>query len=149
MCSQIAKVLISISKKESLSVPPHVALLLAKLSSGNLRRALLSLEALHVRDPTFKSISPTHSLLTSTSSAPVTLKGNEVDAVPRPDWETYCSGVVSKIMAEQTPERLLVVRGMLYELLVHCIPASMIMTVRFLFIVFFPVFRQCIKDGPC
>jgi replication factor C subunit 3/5 len=123
----MCKVLASVSKKEQLNLPSHVATLLARLSSGNLRRALLSLEALHVRDPTFKSISPTHSLLVSANAVE---KKDELDAVPRPDWETYLASVSHAIMSSQTPEKLLAVRAMLYELLVHCIPAPMILTVR-------------------
>lgn len=38
--------------------------------------------------------------------------------------------MVEKILGEQSPERLLEVRGMLYELLVHCIPAPLIVKVR-------------------
>lgn len=79
-----------------------------------------------MRDPTFKSISTTHSLLVEGGGLE---KKDEVDAVPRPDWESYLATVGSVILAEQSPEKLLAVRGMLYELLVHCIPAPMILTV--------------------
>ena len=119
---QICKVLNHVSKKESLALPPHVASLLAQTSAGNLRRALLSLEALAVQDPGFKTIPPP-----SASGSSAQSKG--LDLVPRPDWEKYASKTVERILSDQSPERLLEVRGMLYELLVHCIPASLIMIV--------------------
>lgn len=117
---QICKVIAHVAKRESLALPSHVAPLLARLSRGNLRRALLSLEALHTQDPSFASV-------------PRDVPDRKLDTlaeVPRPDWETYCSKTAEKILAEQTPERLLEVRGMIYELLVHCIPAQVIISVR-------------------
>lgn len=121
----MCKVLASVSKKESLNLPSHVSTLLARISQGNLRRALLSLEALHVQDPSFKTINATHSLLTGTRQ-----RSDDIDAVPRPDWEKYAGKAAEKIIAVQTPEQLLAVRAMLYELLVHCIPAPLIIAVR-------------------
>jgi replication factor C subunit 3/5 len=92
---------------------------LARSSGGNLRRALLSLEALHTQDQSFKAVE---------ASLPAA-KDRDPDTIPKPDWEKYCSKVVEKILGEQSPERLLEVRGMLYELLVHCIPAPLIVKV--------------------
>lgn len=106
-------------------LPSHVSTLLARISNGNLRRALLSLEALHTQDPSFKTISPSHSLLTGEKQS-----ASDLDSVPRPDWEKYAGKTAEKILGEQSPERLLEVRGMLYELLVHCIPAPLIISVR-------------------
>ncbi|ORY43249.1 P-loop containing nucleoside triphosphate hydrolase protein [Leucosporidium creatinivorum] len=121
--AEICKVLAYAAKKERLSLPEHVATLLARISQGNLRRALLSLEALHTQDPTFKTVSASHSLLTGTKQS-----ASDLDSVPRPDWEKYAGRAAEKILGEQTPERLLEVRGMLYELLVHCIPAPLIIS---------------------
>lgn len=113
---QICKVISYVAGKEKLTVPTHVAEMLARNSNGNLRRALLSLEALHTQDPAFTSISPN------------TKEG--LDTIPRPDWEKYCSQVAEKILSEQSPERLLEVRGSLYELLVHCIPPTLVISVK-------------------
>lgn len=49
------------------------------------------------------------------------------DAVPRPDWEVYVERLASLIAKEHSPEKLLEARGMLYELLVHLIPPSMLL----------------------
>lgn len=111
-----------VSKKATLSLPQPVAQLLATNSAGNLRRAILSLEALSISDPGF-------SLTTTAISAETAVS---IDVIPRPDWEKYVSAVVARIMSEQSPDRLMEVRGMLYELLVHCIGPSLVLSVSFL-----------------
>ena len=118
---EMITVLTHVAKKEGLTVPSHIYSMLARTSAGNLRRALLSFEALHTQDPSFSSI-------------PSGMKEG-LDTIPRPDWEKYCGKVAEKALGEQTPERLLEVRGMLYELLVHCIPPTVIVAVRFCLIV--------------
>lgn len=122
---QIDAVLQQTATKEGFSVPPHVSLLLARISSGNLRRALLSFEALYTQDPDWKTIKPDHSLLKTGKQ-----DQRDIDTVPRPDWEKYAAKAAERILGEQTPERLLEVRGMFYELLVHCIPATLVLSVR-------------------
>lgn len=120
---QICKVVAYVAKKERLAVPLHVQQLIAHMSNGNLRRALLSFEALHVQDTTFSKISKED--VESEAN-----KRTKPDLIPRPDWEKYCSRVAERIMSEQSPDRLYEVRGMLYELLVHCIPANVVISVR-------------------
>jgi replication factor C subunit 3/5 len=77
-----------------------------------------------VQDPTFSKINK------EVIEGDNLLKLDNVDVIPRPDWEKYCSQVALRILSEQSPDRLLEVRGMLYELLVHCIPANTILSVR-------------------
>jgi len=124
-CPQIDQVLQQTALKEGFAVPQHVSLLLARISSGNLRRALLSFEALYTQDPQWKTIKPDHSLLKTGKQ-----DQRDIDTVPRPDWEKYAAKAAERILGEQTPERLLEVRGMFYELLVHCIPATLVLSVR-------------------
>ena len=50
--------------------------------------------------------------------------------IPKPDWESYCHKVADLIMSEQTPAKVLEVRGKFYELLSHCIPPTIILKVR-------------------
>lgn len=120
---QICKVLSYVAKKERLTPPEHVTKLLARLSGGNLRRALLSFEALVVQDNQFSRIK-------KEAAEPENInKAENLDIVPRPDWEKYCSKVAERIMGEQSPDRLYEVRGMLYELLVHCIPPNVVLSV--------------------
>lgn len=47
-------------------------------------------------------------------------------SIAKPDWETFAINTADLITTEQTPARLLEVRGKLYELLVHAIPARLI-----------------------
>lgn len=89
-----------------------------------MRRALLSFEAYHVQDPQFSKISKD-----AVESDSGMAKLETSDIVPRPDWEKYCSQVAEKVMSEQSPDRLYQVRQMLYELLVHCIPANVVISV--------------------
>ena len=42
------------------------------------------------------------------------------------DWEVFLKATAQYIVAEQTPKQLQEVRGRLYELLTHCIPADVI-----------------------
>ena len=42
------------------------------------------------------------------------------------DWELYIAQIAAEILAEQSPKRLLQVRGRIYELLVNCIPPTLI-----------------------
>ncbi|GAA5882081.1 hypothetical protein JCM3774_001502 [Rhodotorula dairenensis] len=119
---QIDGVVKKVAAAEDISIPDHVSLLLSRISLGNLRRAILSLEALYAQDPAFKTIKPDHSLLATGRQ-----DARDIDAVPRPDWEKYAAKTAEKILSEQKPETLLEVRGMFYELLVHCIPAQLIL----------------------
>lgn len=47
--------------------------------------------------------------------------------IAKPDWEAYCGKVADLIISEQTPKRLLEVRGKIYELLSHCIPPTIVL----------------------
>jgi replication factor C subunit 3/5 len=48
--------------------------------------------------------------------------------VQKTDWEAYISLLASEILREQSPQKLLAAREKLYELLVNCIPADVIIT---------------------
>lgn len=80
------------------------------------------MEALYTQDSSYKSILPSHSLLSTGIQS-----SKDLDVVPRPDWEKYSSKTAERLLSEQTPQRLLEIRGMLYELLVHCIPATLVL----------------------
>jgi len=119
---EICSVIEHVGKKEPLNIPPHVQILLARLSGGNLRRALLSLEALSVQDNTFSKVKK------DVIDPENAKKLENLDIIPRPDWEKYCSKVAERILSEQSPNRLYEVRGMLYELLVHCLPPNIVLS---------------------
>ena len=73
---------------------------------GNLRRALLILESCRVEQYPF----------------------TENQRVELPDWESYVTQLVEGILKSQNPAQLLTTRKMLYELLINCIPPSMIIS---------------------
>lgn len=56
---------------------------------------------------------------------------NEKTPIPPPDWEALVAQIADDIIAEHTPARILQVRAKLYDLLTHCIPATLILKVTF------------------
>jgi replication factor C subunit 3/5 len=93
--------------KESITLPDTLAINIARESSRNLRRAVLMLEACCVqkRDGTL----------------------TDDTLVQKTDWELYIRQLAEEITREQSPQRLLAAREKLYELLVSCIPATVIL----------------------
>ncbi len=47
--------------------------------------------------------------------------------IPPPDWEALIDVIAKEIMDEHTPARILQVRAKFYDLLTHCIPATVIL----------------------
>jgi len=105
---EICHVLQSTSGKEKVDLPDQLAISLARESSRNLRRALLMLEACRVQHR-------------DSPQLPADM------AIPLTDWELYIKQLALDITKEQSPQRLLVARDKLYELLVNCIPATVIL----------------------
>ncbi|RWR80393.1 replication factor C subunit 3 [Cinnamomum micranthum f. kanehirae] len=102
---QIIRVLEFIGKKEGLSLPTGLGSRIAAQSNRSLRRAILSFETCRVQQYPF----------------------TENQAVPPMDWEQYVSEIAIDIVQEQSPKRLFLVRGKLYELLVNCIPPEIVL----------------------
>ncbi|KAF8903620.1 P-loop containing nucleoside triphosphate hydrolase protein [Mucidula mucida] len=94
-----------VSKRSGFSLPEDAADKIIDDSGGNMRKAILVLEALKMQSPDL--------------SGPLT--------IAKPDWETYCNKVGDMIIAEQSPARVMEVRQKLYELLSHCIPPTVIL----------------------
>lgn len=103
---EIAGILQHVAKKESIRAPPELLELLAGECGRNLRRAILQLETVRVMQ---------QSTVLSLPKEP-----------PLNDWERYTLETANLIVEDQTPQRLLMVRGRLYELLSHCIPPDVI-----------------------
>jgi len=103
---QIATVLHDVAHRQRIHLPPPLALNIARESRRNLRRALLMLEACHVQQR----------------------DGLTADMAPQTtDWELYIRQLALDVTREQTPQRLAAAREKLYELLVNCIPAAVIL----------------------
>ncbi|KAF8338390.1 P-loop containing nucleoside triphosphate hydrolase protein [Amanita rubescens] len=94
-----------VAKRVGFDLPPEAADKIVEDSEGNIRKALLVLEALKMQTPDL--------------SGPL--------SIAKPDWETYCHKVADLIIGEQSPARVLEVRSKLYELLSHCIPPTVIL----------------------
>jgi len=107
---EIAAVLKVVARKESISLPDELAINISRESNRNLRRALLMLESCHV---------------TARDESPNALKASQ--PVPHTDWERYISQLAKEIVKEQSPQRLMATREKLYELLINCIPAQVIL----------------------
>ncbi|NWT68934.1 RFC3 factor, partial [Prunella himalayana] len=101
----ICHVLSSVCKKEGLTLPQELAQRIAEKSGRNLRKALLMCESCRVQQYPFTAD----------------------QEIPEMDWEVYLRETANAIVGQQTPQRLLEVRGRLYELLTHCIPPEIIM----------------------
>ena len=101
---KICDVLKSISRKEQFTLPDELAINVARQSGRNMRRAVLMLEACKVQQNTLTADQP----------------------VQRTDWELYIAQLAVEITREQSPQKLLAAREKLYELLINCIPADII-----------------------
>lgn len=103
----MTKCLQHVAKKEKFQLPNPARDAILATSSGNLRKALLVFEAMKMQKPDLTG---------------------DLD-VAKPDWETYCVKVADEILKEQSANKLLEIRGKLYELLSHCIPPTMVLKV--------------------
>ncbi|CAG7851972.1 Replication factor C subunit 5 Short=Replication factor C5; AltName: Full=Probable activator 1 subunit 5 [Serendipita indica DSM 11827] len=108
---EMTSVLQYVAKKERFTLSDEVASNIARDADGNTRKAVLMLEAMKMQHPNLSE--------TTMSIQPA-----------KPDWETYCHHVADMIVQEQTPKRVMDVRGKLYELLSHCIPPHVVLKVR-------------------
>ena len=100
----IMAVLTATCVKEGLSLPLPVSAKVAAQSGRNLRRALLMLEAARVSAYPFNPSAPIAGM----------------------DWERYCAALAADVLKEQSPRALLAARTRVYDLLVNCIPADVI-----------------------
>jgi replication factor C subunit 3/5 len=103
-----------ICEKEGLPVPSEAFCnALAVRSEGNLRRALLMLEACKM------------------NNIPVTGAGQDI---PLPDWKHFVAEIASDILSEQSPRMLNEIRGKFYQLLGQCIPGDIVLRELLMFL---------------
>ncbi|EAA34305.1 putative replication factor C 38K chain [Neurospora crassa] len=102
---EICDVLASSAKKEGWPIVKGLHQRIAEESGRNLRRALLMYEAVYAQNEKVTDSTP----------------------IPPPDWEALIGQIAKEIMEEHTPARILQVRAKLYDLLTHCIPATIIL----------------------
>lgn len=117
-----------VAKRAGFDLPPDAADKIVEDSGGNLRKAILVLEALKMQSYEFTfPISVAFYLYISTRpdlTGPL--------SIAKPDWELYCHKVADLIVSEQSPARVMEVRAKFYELLSHCIPPTVILKVSVL-----------------
>lgn len=102
---EVAGVLLNVANKEGIRLPKQLATDIANHSDRNMRASLLALESTVAR----------HSEL-----------GN-VTQMELLDWEVTISKIVDMILKEQTPNNLLAIRPLLYELITKYIEPSVIL----------------------
>ena len=105
----MTRVLQHVAKKERFHLPDPALDSIMSTSNGNLRKALLVLEAMRMQRPDMSG---------------------DIE-VAKADWETYCGKIADVIIKEQSAAKLLEVRGKIYELLSHCIPPTVVLKVSF------------------
>lgn len=109
--AEISDVLDSVYRKERVPMPnddTERAAIFARIalaSDRNLRKALLIFEAMHAQ---------------SSSISPSTL-------IPPPDWEVVVSKIADDIVKSRSVETLMTIRTVLYDLLAHCIPPTVVL----------------------
>jgi replication factor C subunit 3/5 len=103
--NDITSVLASAAKRENWTVIPDLNTRIARESGRNLRKALLMFEAIYASNP-----SPT----------PTT-------PIPPADWESLIAQIAQDMIRDRSPQMILNVRAKLYDLLTHCIPATMVL----------------------
>eukprot|EP00301_Raphidiophrys_heterophryoidea_P018192 c3190_g1_i1.p1 GENE.c3190_g1_i1~~c3190_g1_i1.p1 ORF type:complete len:367 (+),score=78.20 c3190_g1_i1:42-1103(+) len=103
--NEVVAVLEDVCRRERLL--PNLVLnqKIADSCSRNLRRAILTLEACKANRYPFE----------------------DDQAIQKTDWELFTAQIASEILLEQSPKRLMSIRGKLYELLSNCIPPEIIL----------------------
>lgn len=102
--SEMINVLVATATKEGLSLPMGLAAKLAAQSGRNMRRALLMLEAAKVQQYPF----------------------TQTQTVPVMDYERYIQLLAIELVNDPSPRGLATARTKIYDLLVNCIPADVI-----------------------
>jgi replication factor C subunit 3/5 len=102
---EICDVLRKAGERESFKIVQKLNERIARESGRNLRRALLMFEACYAQNPEVREDTP----------------------IPPPDWEVLVSQIADDCVKERSPQMILQVRAKLYDLLTHCIPATMVL----------------------
>ncbi|EKF30062.1 replication factor C, subunit 5, putative [Trypanosoma cruzi marinkellei] len=103
----LTKVIRRVCELENRPLPsPAFMATVTQRSEGNLRRALLMVEA--------------------AAMTKVDFSGNGAD-IPQPDWRVFLDEIANDILSEQTPKKLHEIRGKFYNLLGQCVSGELIL----------------------
>lgn len=102
---EMVKVLTHVAKSEMREPNPTLYRRVAEESGRNLRRALLCLESIYAQNDTVTDSTP----------------------IPPPDYDALIQTIADELLADHSPARILQVRAKFYDLLTHCIPATVIL----------------------
>ncbi|KAL0483625.1 replication factor C subunit 3/5 [Acrasis kona] len=102
---EISTVLQKVAKQEVFNLPKAFCDEISEKSEGNLRRALLMLEASKAEKYPFTA-------------------GQKARL---PEWERFIADIAKEIMEDQSPKRLLEIREKYYQLITNCIPPELIL----------------------
>lgn len=102
--TEVKTVLGKIAVAENLTVPTELMIRILATAKRNLRRAVTLLQTLALQNRSLPSDM----------------------IVPVAEYERYLKEVVNNVMEEQSPKRLKIVRGKLYDVLCSCIPANVV-----------------------
>ncbi|KAI9016365.1 putative subunit of DNA replication factor C (RF-C) [Phycomyces nitens] len=100
----VVDVLQNLAREENVRLPESLAVKIAEKNECNLRACVLSLESM------------------ASQNEDLTL----VNSVENLDWEQAILNIADKILKEQTIQNVLAIRGLLYDLVSHCIEGSVI-----------------------
>jgi replication factor C subunit 3/5 len=95
----------AVRKEKGWKSVPELNTHIAQASGRNLRKALLMLEAVYASTPDPSPKTP----------------------IPPADWEVLIAEIAADMIRERSPQQILNVRAKLYDLLTHCIPATMVL----------------------
>lgn len=101
----VVSVLKSVALQENLQLPDAFAQRIAEAADGNMRKALLALEASKVDQYPFKAD----------------------QAIKLADWERFIQDIAKDMMEEQSPQKLYQLREKYYALITNCIPPELIL----------------------
>lgn len=63
----------------------------------------------------------------STTNTPPSETVKDTTPIPPPDYECLINQIADELLADHSPQRILQVRAKFYDLLTHCIPATVIL----------------------
>ncbi len=123
---EVISIIQNVAKKEGCTLPDELAERIAEKSGRNLRYVHILLHILVLEICSNIRLRCRRAILMTQACRVQQYPFTSDQEVAELDWEKYLGETAQQIVLEQTPKKLLEVRGRLYELLTHCIPPDVI-----------------------